>query len=267
MGKKAGGCLVVLVGASLVLTGCMHRAEPALPAPPPPAPPPPDLHALYEHAIEVAAVKRPSFVVDLTPITARSEIQLITLNKSTEPPVDGKARTTVQPIWTALPDELAAKCRARGGDPLLALEELLGMPPESTENAGDWQLSSFTVSTRRVFRPCASSPSITTARCSLEIAKANGSQADFVYHQTWQSYQLGTDKPGYPFTGMGWTYDWGPAAPDSHVGVSEYVVRAGTHLSKVTVQTPQQFCQGDDSADVTAPAASPPAAAPAPPAH
>ena len=245
VGRRVGALLI----ATLALTACAHQPKPvAAQAQPPSAPPPPpDMHALYDQAITDAAVKKPSFVVNLTPITAKGEVRLITLHREDELPVNPKTQVAANPVWVVLPDELAARCAARKGDPLLALLQILGMPPDDSQKGVDWELSILTVPVKRVFRPCASSPDVTTTQCTLDIAKANGSQADFVYHQTWESYRTGGATPGHPFTGMGWTYDWGPGG-GSHVGVSEYVVRPGTRITKVEDLTPQEFCLLPDAA-------------------
>jgi hypothetical protein len=37
---------------------------------------------------------------------------------------------------------------------------------------------------------------------------------------------------GFPFTGLGWTYDWRPGVAATHFGVSEFVVRQGARAPK-----------------------------------
>jgi hypothetical protein len=55
----------------------------------------------------------------------------------------------------------------------------------------------------------------------------------------------GDDYPytGYPFTGMGWSYDWDPQAR-SHVGVSEFIIDKGEAVIVGTAIEPSTFCAG-----------------------
>jgi len=46
---------------------------------------------------------------------------------------------------------------------------------------------------------------------------------------------------GYPFTAMGWSYNWDPAAK-TPMGVSEYVLRRRTVVHDATWVSPAQFC-------------------------
>jgi hypothetical protein len=46
---------------------------------------------------------------------------------------------------------------------------------------------------------------------------------------------------GYPFTGLGWSYDWSSATND-HVGVSEFVIRRTAAVTELGSKTPEEFC-------------------------
>ncbi len=73
----------------------------------------------------------------------------------------------------------------------------------------------------------------------------------FVANQMWNVYRDGfartlkspSDYPftGYPFTGMGWTYNWDPASA-THVGVSEFLVRGCAAIKFLRATTPAAFC-------------------------
>ncbi|MFO0210323.1 MAG: hypothetical protein ACK53E_05995, partial [Pseudanabaena sp.] len=45
---------------------------------------------------------------------------------------------------------------------------------------------------------------------------------------------------GYPWTRMGYTYDWGN--PNSEVGLSEFVINTGTAFEVKSVQTTDKYC-------------------------
>ena len=115
------------------------------------------------------------------------------------------------------------------------MEELLGLP----DNNGKLRVAEFWVNPSDMFRPCAD-PSVTTDHC--ERVPPPGVSADhtkwFADYQT-NSYIQDASSPGYPFTGVGYTYDWGSAAK---VGPSEFVVPK-TALVKISALTPtEDYC-------------------------
>ncbi|MEJ0048097.1 MAG: hypothetical protein WDN04_19730 [Rhodospirillales bacterium] len=190
---------------------------------------------IYQFSIAAAAVKRPDYVRPLRPIdTSRATVPVAVLQH--EPTIDNSLFT-----WVALPDELRSLCSGRP-DPLLALQQALGLPPE---RRNDMHVLVFDARPADMFRPCASSPDITTGQCSVDLAAAKPATSEaehFVLQHMMASYRSGFPGPGYPFTAMGWTYDWDPNSP-THQGVSEYVVRPGAMISNVISREPAAFCQ------------------------
>lgn len=225
-----------------------------------------DLDRLYQESIIDSAVKRPSFQRTLTPIDAgQPQVTVVTLTTKQDDPVEptsavarskgvlrlaktaGGTGTLLTETWVSLPSESQPACKG-AANPVLALEQLLGMPPAD----GDWELVQFSVAPDQIFRPCASGPDITTTQCSFTLPTQFSSPAQqqaveetqlFVFGQMWTSYVAGFPDPGYPFTGMGWTYNWNPTSKD-HFGVSEYVVKRNAPVSGITVMTPSAFCNG-----------------------
>ncbi|MGO4128627.1 hypothetical protein AB4Z01_29835 [Inquilinus sp. YAF38] len=225
-----------------------------------------DLAQLYRQAIYDSAVKRPSFQRKLTPIDAGlRQVTVVTLTTKTDDPIEPSdalaapkgvlrlGRNTdstgkvLSATWVSLPSESRPACKG-AQDPVLALEQLLGMPPAG----GEWELVQFSVAPEHVFRPCASGPDISTTQCSFALPTQFSSPAErraveetqlFVFGQMWNSYVADFPTPGYPFTGMGWTYNWSPASKD-HTGISEYVVKRGAPVSDIRVFTPSEFCNG-----------------------
>ena len=187
------------------------------------------LERAYQRSIFQSAVKRPSYRKRLVPINSGARrVTLISLTRKSDPPdqadspfpqdkgvvqltlLPGGAGVLERNTWVSLPSELGPKCRG-ATDPLLALQMLLGLPPEG----GAWELFRFDVAPRHIFRPCASGPSITSRKCGFEIPTSFASASEraaiaetqaFVFQQMWSSYTKGFPWPGYPFTGMGWTY-------------------------------------------------------------
>jgi len=72
----------------------------------------------------------------------------------------------------------------------------------------------------------------------------------FLTAQMWNTYRhafptgkLKTgDYPfsGYPFTGMGWTYDW--SGVPNHIGVSEFVIKRTVAVTIISEKPPAEFC-------------------------
>lgn len=144
-------------------------------------------------------------------------------------------------VWVSHPAELRSFCWGRP-DALLAMEQALGMPPD--ENPA-FRVFTFDVSPESLFRSCASSPDIRSESCSADLPQtadpAHAASEHFVLKQMMDGYRIGEGTHGYPFTAMGWSYDWNPHASSAQ-GVSEYVMRPGATISHVSVNTPDAFC-------------------------
>ncbi len=235
----------------------------ATPSPPPAAigaaasPAPSNLEAAYERSIRAAAVRDPGFAVDLRTIDSKQS----NVTVGTFTPWGLPASPTQRLIWVSLPDQLRALCHGKL-DPVLAIEQALGLPPieRPPQPQQQWQVITFTLPRAALFRPCPGGTDVAVPRCANTIAGASsapGTTLDakttrFLLEQIWSSDRVGFHTQGgaadwgYPFTGMGWTYNWDPQA-SSPVGATEFVVRTGTRLSAVTAATPAQFCGAADS--------------------
>jgi hypothetical protein len=143
-------------------------------------------------------------------------------------------------------------CKGKS-DPVLFLEELLGLPPQSKPDPGKrWHVYTFEVSQDAMFRPCpggVDSSVPTQPRCVAGSAldpNLDHETARFLLQQFWYSHRTPTSiggvlDVGYPWTGMGWTYNWDPQSKN-HIGVSEFVVQKGAVAGKVLDASPAQFC-------------------------
>lgn len=219
----------------------------------------------YERAIRNAAVKTTASgkVGNLRTIDLKaSQVEVVTFSEG--PP----ASPLEWPAFVALEAELKAKCAGKP-DAARALEQILGLPKDS----GPRSIYRVTVLLDKagkppIFRPCVSDQKVSSANCSLTFPKlltaptiSERSTADqkaqayddlakaydqletiaFVAEQMWKSYRVGFSKQGFPFTGLGWTYNWDPAA-DAPVGVSEFIVRKGADVKVGEPVSPESFC-------------------------
>jgi hypothetical protein len=48
--------------------------------------------------------------------------------------------------------------------------------------------------------------------------------------------------PGYPYTRLGYTYDWAGNALPSHYGASEFVVAPGSVVKAVQIVATDDYC-------------------------
>ena len=236
--RNANGLSVALLAT---LTACA--------APPPASPPAPRaaevaapstpaaLEAAYERSIRAAAVRDPGFAVDLRTIDPKKpNVTVGTFTPWGLPP-----SPTQRPIWVSLPEQLHALCHGKS-DPVLAIEQALGLPPvaQTPQPNQQWQVITFTLPPAALFRPCPGGTDIAAPRLDPATTR-------FLLDQIWSSDRVGfrtaSGDPdwGYPFTGMGWTYNWDPQAA-SPVGVSEFVVRVGSKLTALHATAAAQFC-------------------------
>jgi hypothetical protein len=217
------------------------------------------LMADYERSIRSAAVRDPSFEVDLRTISPKKlQVTVATFTEWGTP-----ASPTQRLIWVSLPGQLRSLCHDKP-DSVLALQEALGLPPQPVPMNPQhrWQVITFTVPRSALFRPCPGGTDIAAPRCANTLAKEmteptertdtlDAATTRFLLDQLWNSNRIGFSKPagapdwGYPFTGMGWAYNWDPTAA-SPVGVSEFVVRDDTVISNPVAATPSQFCNNRD---------------------
>ncbi|WP_094226752.1 hypothetical protein [Methanolobus psychrotolerans] len=98
-------------------------------------------------------------------------------------------------------------------DLTLRLEQLIGLPYED----GNEYFVEMWVRPDDLFRP-SPDPEITDTQSQLEFYE-NVSQE----HAEWFNSLKNTTYDQYPWSRLGYTYDWGD--PDSDVGLSEYVIR------------------------------------------
>jgi hypothetical protein len=110
---------------------------------------------------------------------------------------------------------------------------LLGLPPRQEDRT-------FVVMEARVsdlFRPCAN-PDPTATRCGPDFP-ANVSPK----HVEWFARQLlasARAPDGYPWTRLGYTYDWNQRA--SPYGASEYVLQQGATVTVVARLSTDAYC-------------------------
>jgi hypothetical protein len=150
-------------------------------------------------------------------------------------------------VWVTAAPDLKRFCeryrRKEGATPLpRRLEQLLGLPP----NSGHKFVVELWVKPDDLFRPSAD-PEITDYDAQLEFPEVH----DYIsvsekYRQWYENTAAARYKPqhgpAYPWTRLGYTYDWGN--DETRVGLSEFVIREGAELTVHSVYLTEQYGGG-----------------------
>lgn len=146
------------------------------------------------------------------------------------------------PIWITTVPELATRMKNEKATNIdLRLKQLLGLPPVSVYS----YFVEFWVKPEDLFRPCPDKE-ITDKVCGLcfpdntdtsHVAWINGNRIT-------RYYNCGVYN-NYPWTQLGYTYDWNPGNP-SHVGLSEFVIGNNKKIVVKAIYTTQEYLQKND---------------------
>ncbi len=147
--------------------------------------------------------------------------------------------------WVTAAPQVQAFCRDfvknnPDGDLNQRLKQYLGLNP-------DWQYDVFIelwVDPADVFRPCVD-PEIHDNNCQLHFSECPAPQIKKIadYHAFYKDlyFKSFRYRPGVPWTGLGYTYDWGnPASP---VGASEYILSPGSAYRIERVVETTGYCR------------------------
>jgi hypothetical protein len=119
------------------------------------------------------------------------------------------------------------------------INQYLGLPP-ATEADNSRRVAEMWVKPADLFRPCPDGE-IDDGTCGLMFPST--ATAD---HKTWiNNYYASSygfwQTTRYPWTGLGYTYDW-CSGGTSHVGASEYVIRKGSTVDVVGYTDRAAYC-------------------------
>lgn len=156
-----------------------------------------------------------------------------------------------QDTWVTVEPHLKDFCRdfAQGhpGNPELLtqrLEQRLGLPPV----AADTKFVRIRVehpSGQAIFRPC-SDPATDVDRCEAgpPSEKSDPAYAAWFYKQYYSVYGLA--RPNlYPWTSLGYTFDWAQSGDGEfvRVGESEFVIPEGTSIEVLGAVSTEEYCK------------------------
>ncbi|MEI6757798.1 MAG: hypothetical protein FDX18_01755 [Chlorobium sp.] len=139
-------------------------------------------------------------------------------------------------VWVTTVPELRNFCKNLKENRSLRLEQLLGLPP----NAGKTKLVEMWVRPGDLFRPSAD-PEISDSEAETEFRTANKFvkvSDDYVkWYNDLKAHSYGAN--GYPWTRLGYTYDWGNE--NRHVGLSEFVILPGATVEINSILSTMEY--------------------------
>ncbi len=160
--------------------------------------------------------------------------------------------TAPQPVdlWVTVVPELQNFCAGYNSNQenlVLRLEQLLGLPPSHKKSKN---IVEFWVTSQDLFRPTPD-PEISDREAELDFPQSNYFLTVSAEYKDWFNNRLNEfnsqlkdikpDKIPFPWTRLGYTYDWGES--ENHIGLSEFVVRKGAAIEIDSVSTVNDYCQ------------------------
>jgi len=207
-----------------------------------PALPQTDIWKLYTDAVYDASVYRLPNLRKLRPLQfdSASRVTVVTLTSYTGYTIG--ADTLGRDVWVTEVPEVQDLCRTFTGNVGMRLRQLLGLTPDAT-------ITNFVVmSVARpdIFRPCTDPATTTFFPCADTSDPTCGEQfpstaspdhVRWIADQMLSTYQVPN---GYPWTRLGYTYDWYPDT--ARYGASEYVIRKGSVVTVSEIIPYDQYC-------------------------
>lgn len=164
-------------------------------------------------------------------------------------------------VWLTAVPHLQTACRSWNLPPEglpLRLAQALGMPPPPPD--GDDAFVQMWVDPKTFFRPCPD-PEITDRECQVDLdggpvdrtgacpwsgdqlsgafVKVADGHLDWMC-ENWKSSYTGDPQTSYPWTALGYTFDWGDLLHPQ--GQSEFVVPEGTTVWIEGLSTAAEYC-------------------------
>ncbi len=258
--KNRRNALLCIAGLLIFFTGCTYFQSDRKIREPRAQCPKVVLPSAYLEAVQDAANPEPDEVYhDLLPISL-SNTKLIRKTFDGEEYVlmvtwvgnasyykttdqDGFYNTQKFDIWVTLAPELKQRCADPDfglRDLEMRLKQLLGMPPNTSKT----EFVELWVRPQDLFRPCPDAK-IDDGSCDLSLTdKVSAAHRAWFNRYRARSYcsrEKCPDLVPYPWTQLGYTYDWGN--PESEVGLSEFVIKQKSKVIINDIVPTLKYCQ------------------------
>jgi len=152
----------------------------------------------------------------------------------------GSSEELQREVWVTVVPEVKTFCckhRITPKQVSLRLEQLLGLPPEN----GKTKFVEMWVLPKDLFRP-SPDPEVSDHEAELDFPESDRFVTVSKEYRQWfhnmKQKSYGAD--GYPWTRLGYTYDWGN--PDHEIGLSEFVIRAGAKVTIHAISNTMDYC-------------------------
>ncbi len=143
-------------------------------------------------------------------------------------------------IWVTAVPQLQELCKTLPDDTarIARINQFLGLPPASDWDNGR-QFVEMWVKPEDMFRPCMD-PEIDDTTCGMAFPEGVSAEHEDWFMNNYASSFGFWQKTRYPWTGLGYTYDW--CGADTVVGASEFVVRSGSTVSVTGIIDRNTYC-------------------------
>jgi len=270
--KRKGPIIGLLLLLGMGIYGPTAAAAEDCPPLPQVETPSAELTAAYEAALAAAKYPdRSKISRNLTPIVdggpaliEQGSVLLLTWSKCTyfANYKKGDRFNLYGDTWCTLVPRMQDFCRGIAADQLrLRIAQRLGMPPTANNNV----FVAIWVPLTAVFRPCPD-PEIYDGECVVRIpmlddvpptgesppwrdpqvqqaghfTSVSPDHLEWMYQWWLSSYQKEGVFNKFPWTALGYTYDWAPGS--SHIGFSEYLVPAGSAGIFESMTATEDYC-------------------------
>jgi hypothetical protein len=253
---------VVLLSALLVSAlGCATQGRPARGTPDYPK-----MEAIYNATVVNSAVFRARHqVADLWPVSMDETTPMVSFISCNCPDGGGGGCSSKcalsasgsypapSDIWVSRADQVLQYCQSlpqdlAAAEVILKIQQLQGLPPQVNADPCTWQILQLNVGGLKVpeefFRPCTDPDPRTTGPCKAAFADSDPEDLQLLKFHSWmagQAFSSWQIPSGYPWTHLGYTYNWDPKAP-SIVGTSEYVIRKKTMVDVTGMVPALPYC-------------------------
>lgn len=251
--------VVLMAAVATGLTGCIGSQETARTE----SPTTDRLAALYASAVTDAAMASPVEIsAELTPIAPYVQslirrrapgdsagrepkhVRVATWTSHLDTVAQSDSlHTTWGDTWVTVAPEMKTFCQGlhlRGDALDVRLAQRLGLPPDTRHE----RFVEYWVRPDDLFRPCPD-PEITDQDCERSRPRPSSRVAVSDEHTAWMDSVHATSygENGYPWTRLGYTYDWNPETPET--GPSEYVIPKGSTVEVHANIETTEYCIED----------------------
>jgi hypothetical protein len=205
---------------------------------------------LYRLSLTESAAVEDSSAPELQPIPDTDDVSVVWWVKIKKGCVDCPYFTGKDYLWVTLKGEVQSACRLwkLSGGPLVdRVAQLLGLPPRSLADYSDVKMVTLKVPRNLLRRPCLAEVFDRDGKvaCSLKPRVPTSPNLETLVRQKLNANNDGIRQPGmYPFTGLGYTYDWHPSSR-RHIGVSEFVIEPHTRATILSYASTEEHCNSD----------------------